>query len=93
MLDRHLWGVFFLGPPHMHFLFRDSDPRFPGLVIRGIISCRFGARPHADWRRNGSMMYVVALVASLRIEIDLRLPVDPRLQVKRVQNPQFFCGA
>ncbi len=73
MLDRHLWGEFLLGPPHLHFFFRDSDLGVPGLVIRGIIRCRFGSRRHADWRCNASMMYVVALVARLEIKIDVRV--------------------
>ena len=83
MLDRHLWGQFFLGTPHLHCPFRDSDRGIPGLVIRGIIRCRFGSRPHANWRCNASMMYVVALVARLKIEISENSPVDPRLQIKR----------
>lgn len=52
MLDRHLWGEFLLGPPHLHFLVRDSDLGIPGMVIRGIIRCKVGSQPHADWRCN-----------------------------------------
>ena len=56
MLDRHLWGELFLGPPHLHFLFRGSDLSIPGLVIRGIIRCRSGCQFHADWRCDAFMM-------------------------------------